>query len=478
MTCEEARESFSDLSDGRLAGPALAGLDQHLGGCPGCRAEWDAFLKAIQAVADLGAAEPSPGFAARVREQIEAPPWWQRAAEVLFFPLRVKIPIQAVAAVAVAFIAVVVYRQSPEMQREAPYGVASQAAKETTSKKGPADGAPHGNVVQTPQSALEKASEDKLDVDRPTDSLGLRGSPKHQAAPGGPGARPSGPAPATERDRTEAEPAQGQVAGRPAETPPALSDRRRLRATPETQPAAPLQGAAPAPAQVPRAPSPLREEAIEAGKKLGKTAVPAEAEEGVDEHSRRGAKDAERKEADLRLQQSGPGTAGRAAAPVPAPPPAAGSAPARPDAAPKAKQEVRRQFIEGQMATAPSTSADELYSTGLTEYARQAYDRASETFRAFLAQYPKDARAPDARYWLADSYFQQQRYAEAIPEYEVVIRQFPESRRAPAALFRQGQARLALGDQAGCQSLREFLARAPRTREAAQAREALAARCP
>ncbi len=126
----------------------------------------------------------------------------------------------------------------------------------------------------------------------------------------------------------------------------------------------------------------------------------------------------------------------------------------------------------------PRGSADDLYSAGLTEYARQAYDRSAGTFRAFLAQYPQDARAPDARYWLADSHFQQQRYAEAIPEYEAVIRQFPESRRAPAALFRQGQARLALGDRAGCQNLRDVVGRFPRTREAGQAREALAARCP
>ena len=130
------------------------------------------------------------------------------------------------------------------------------------------------------------------------------------------------------------------------------------------------------------------------------------------------------------------------------------------------------------LALIPRGSANDLYSAGLTEYARQAYDRSVETFRAFLAQYPQDARAPDARYWLADSYFQQQRYAEAIPEYEAVIRQFPESRRAPAALLRQGQARLALGDQAGCQNLREVVSRFPRAREAGPARETLAARCP
>ena len=130
------------------------------------------------------------------------------------------------------------------------------------------------------------------------------------------------------------------------------------------------------------------------------------------------------------------------------------------------------------MATAPAGTADELYSAALTQYARQAYDQAIASFRVFVAQHPRDARVPDARFWLADSYFAQQRYADAIAEYEGLIRGYPASRRLPTALYRQAQARLALGDPSGCQSLRDVIGRFPQAREAAQAREALAARCP
>src|SRR5262245_35758630 len=115
MTCAEARESFSDLYDGRLAGAALADLDRHLEACPACRAEWDAFLGAIQMVAELGSAEPSPGFAARVRQRMEAPTWWQRAVRAIFLPLQVKIPIQAVAVAVVALVSVMIFQKSPEM---------------------------------------------------------------------------------------------------------------------------------------------------------------------------------------------------------------------------------------------------------------------------------------------------------------------------------------------------------------------------
>ena len=126
----------------------------------------------------------------------------------------------------------------------------------------------------------------------------------------------------------------------------------------------------------------------------------------------------------------------------------------------------------------PSASADEFFSAGATEYARQEYEGAIQRFRAFIAAYPRDPRVPDARFLLGEAQFSRQRYAEAIPEFETVIRQFPESRRVPAALSRQGQARLALGDRTGCQLLRDVVSRYPQSPEAASAREALSSHCP
>src|SRR3990172_2536972 len=119
MTCDEAREAFSDLYDEALSGPPLVTITQHLASCTACRAEWAAFQKAMRAVSGLGGAEPSPGFAARVRQGIEAPTRWQRAVHWLFFPLRVKVPIQALALVLVAFAGLLIYQRSPELRRAA-----------------------------------------------------------------------------------------------------------------------------------------------------------------------------------------------------------------------------------------------------------------------------------------------------------------------------------------------------------------------
>lgn len=182
---------------------------------------------------------------------------------------------------------------------------------------------------------------------------------------------------------------------------------------------------------------------------MGKGAAPPEIPKGA-ESAR-----------ELRGESPEPGVAGprlKASAPAPAQSPA----PAK----------------EGQLSTMGTGSADELYSTALKDLARQEYDRAIDGLRSFVAQHPRDARVPDARFRLAEAYFTRQRYAEAIPEYEALTREFPDSPLVPTALLRQGQARLALGDPTGCQVLGDVAGRYPRAPEATQAREVLSTRCP
>jgi len=449
MTCDEARETFSDLYDGALTGAPLVALDRHLEACPACRAEWSAFRQAIEAVKELGGAEPPPGFAARVVRQVDAPPWWRRAAQVFFFPLHVKVPIQAVALVLVAFTAVVVFQRSPELKREAQVAVAPPAPVARPA------GAP------TAPPVAERAAEPARSARPSADSLApAKGDAK--APEGGAGyTTPSGAAPA-KAPRAEAPTVQEAAPAAPPPQARLQSEKDRAEgggaAAPQAQPVAPEQAIR----RDLRPPASLRDEA----KPPGKSAVPAEGEGAGRVGAKSNAEEGEPSGGDKKVQP-----------PQPAAPTPAGSR-LRAAPLPPARQEETARAKEGQVATAPAVSADELYSAGLTQYARQGYDEAVASFRAFATQHPRDARVPDARFWLADSYFAQQRYAEAIPEYEAVIGQYPASRRVPTAMLKQAQARLALGDRAGCQSLRDLIGRFPQAREAAQAREALAARCP
>ncbi len=117
MRCEDVCAVFSDLYDETLSGAPLVTVTQHLSTCPACRAEWTAFRKAMQGLADLRGAEPSSDFAARVRRRIEAVPTRQRLVHWLFFPLHLKVPAHAVALALLVVAGVLLYQRSPELRR-------------------------------------------------------------------------------------------------------------------------------------------------------------------------------------------------------------------------------------------------------------------------------------------------------------------------------------------------------------------------
>ncbi|HYB73039.1 MAG TPA: tol-pal system protein YbgF [Candidatus Sulfotelmatobacter sp.] len=447
MTCEEARAAFSDLYDGALSGAPLAVMDQHLQSCPACRAEWDAFLGTMQALGELGTAEPSPGFAARVRQQIEAPPWWSRLVRALFLPTRAKVPIQALALALVAFTAVMIYQLSPELRRQAEVPAVPQPPAKAAPPAQPSAPAPQpappsagdtsrrtaaGRAEETAVTDArpeeERGAGKRIDLRTKADSLRSAQREQGRAVPSAPGV----PAPMARREG-EKDRGAPDAAGAPPGPVPAPGEAKELGKT-----AAQVEAARPAP-PMPGARAKELEPGV-AGRGPGESAPT-------------------------------PGESRFMVSPSPAP-----SGP--PGLAAPAPLKAQAPAPEAQIISAHAGSADELYSTGLTEFARQSYDQAAEAFRAFLAQHPRDARVPDARFWLAESYFGQRRYAEAIAVYETLLRQSPDSRRIPATLLKQGQARLALGDRAGCQLLQDVAGRFPNTREAAQAREALAALCP
>jgi tol-pal system protein YbgF len=159
MTCNEAREALSDLYDGRLPQSAQEAVERHLQGCAACRTEWAALQRTVQAVSALGGAEPSPGFAARVRRQAEAPGWWGRAARWLFLPVRVKVPLHAAALLVLGLVGLLVYEQSPQPRK----GTVPPRAMPPAAEPRQAPAVPPGMPTeqQTPRAATapEKATE-------------------------------------------------------------------------------------------------------------------------------------------------------------------------------------------------------------------------------------------------------------------------------------------------------------------------------
>ena len=102
-------------------------------------------------------------------------------------------------------------------------------------------------------------------------------------------------------------------------------------------------------------------------------------------------------------------------------------------------------------------------------------DHAQEGFAAFLSEHPTSELAPNARFWLGESYYGKKDYRRAIDAYERVERDHPSSEKVPAALLKKGYAYLALRDTRQAATVfQQLAARYPKTQEAGKANEKLA----
>lgn len=84
-----------------------------------------------------------------------------------------------------------------------------------------------------------------------------------------------------------------------------------------------------------------------------------------------------------------------------------------------------------------SAAAEKHYTEGMRQYNAKKFAEARTQFYDYLKSQPKGSRAPEARYYLADSFYQEAKYREAAVEFNKLRLQFPKSILAPAGLLRQ-----------------------------------------
>lgn len=95
----------------------------------------------------------------------------------------------------------------------------------------------------------------------------------------------------------------------------------------------------------------------------------------------------------------------------------------------------------------PSGSPKDQLDLGVGYVEHKDYARAETALNGFLQRFPKNALAPDARYWLGESLFQRQQYRDAAEQFLTVTTKYDTSGKAPDALMRLGQALKALGEK-------------------------------
>lgn len=145
MICQDVRDRFSALLDGALGAAERDRCDAHLADCAECAREWERFRQTVALVRGLGPVHAPAGFVSRVLAAAGATPR-ARLVRRLFFPLPLKLPLEAAALLLVAVGAVYVFQRTPEI-REAARHEAPAPAPPTAPRVSEAPAAPKSAVA-------------------------------------------------------------------------------------------------------------------------------------------------------------------------------------------------------------------------------------------------------------------------------------------------------------------------------------------
>ena len=135
-------------------------------------------------------------------------------------------------------------------------------------------------------------------------------------------------------------------------------------------------------------------------------------------------------------------------------------------------------FLPPPTAAADTTDTpvcDDVFRGALQLFQKRSYPAAIEGFRTFRRRCPDSERADDAQYWIGESHYVREDYNRAILEFNDVL-SYRRGDRVPAALLRQAQAFLALGDKTDARLIVQKLASDyPDAAESPEAQELLQA---
>ena len=144
-------------------------------------------------------------------------------------------------------------------------------------------------------------------------------------------------------------------------------------------------------------------------------------------------------------------------------------------------QQGKAQANASQPATATSNGgnanpagAQAAYDAAFGAIRGGDYVKASRGFRDFLQQYPDSNLAPNAYYWLGESYYATSNYPVALEAFQRLVANYPQSEKAPDALLKLGYTQLELKqNDAGKNTLKSVATKYPGSKAAGLAQERL-----
>lgn len=98
------------------------------------------------------------------------------------------------------------------------------------------------------------------------------------------------------------------------------------------------------------------------------------------------------------------------------------------------------------MAVDPANE-EAAYGVAFEALKQKNYVESARLFKSFIDNYPQAQLAPNAWYWLGESYYVTQNYEIALQSFEGLLSQFPDSAKVPDGLLKLGYCQLQIGQK-------------------------------
>ena len=172
MECNSIKEKLCAYLEGTLSSEEKKLIKEHLNSCHQCNTTLEDLKMTGELVKSLEEVEPPAWMTQKIMARVRTEQEKKRGIfQKLFYPLHIKVPIEALATVLIAVVAVYVFRAvEPEMKRaQAPSGSEQAISKDEALKQPlvPEEKSPaRGNAIPKEPPRLARSQEEKRAADK------------------------------------------------------------------------------------------------------------------------------------------------------------------------------------------------------------------------------------------------------------------------------------------------------------------------
>lgn len=140
-----------------------------------------------------------------------------------------------------------------------------------------------------------------------------------------------------------------------------------------------------------------------------------------------------------------------------------------PDKAADTSQD-KAQPAKKEEAAQPAPAKDaikQLYDDALVDFKEKKFPEARQKFEKFAKDNPKHELAPNALFWIGETYYGEKKFDDAILAYESLLKKHPQHDKTRGAMLKQGYSFIEIGDKKTAKIvLEKLIEKHPRSSEA------------